>query len=197
MAIFKKSIDMPALFRALADLAESCSTYEESFQVCETVDLLGDDREKSPRLTIACNFRHDLDTMTLDLGALYQEYGGNPLDFLSREVVERLNAVQEDDTDFKSRTQIDKDVLDPGKWDIAVGRVEMERLPFERKIIYYARAEIQRKDQKVFESVVGKRIMLSGALYTITESRMKHFLASSGQVSASAFITCELRVDDI
>lgn len=197
MAIFKKKINMPALFRALADLSEAHSTYEESFQLLNSIDLISDDsrvREMNPRLTVECKFRHDLDCMTLDLGALYQKHGGNPLDFLSPGIAERLKAVSKDQAESSNKAPISEDVIDEREWDITVGRCDQEKLPLERKLVYWVKAEIQRKDQKVFENVIGRQIALLNHLATITESRIKHFLASSGQVSASALIVCKFEV---
>lgn len=199
MAIFKKKINMPALFRALADLSEAHSTYEEVFHLLEAVDPLSDesvDRKKNARLTIECNFRHDLSEATLDLGALYQKHGGNPLDFLSPGIAERLKTINKDQAESNNKAPIGEDVIDEREWDITVGRCDQEKLPLERKLVYWVKAEIQRKDQKVFENVIGRQIALFNRLATITESRIKHFLASSGQVSASALIVCKFEVGD-
>lgn len=199
MATFKKKVNMPALFRALADLSEALPTYEEVFHLLEAVDPLSDepaDRKKNARLTIECNFRHDLNEATLDLGALYQKHGGNPLDFLSPGIAERLKTISKDQAESNDKAPIGEDVIDEREWDITVGRCDQEKLPLERKLVYWVKAEIQRKDQKVFENVIGRQIALFNHLATITESRIKHFLASSGQVSASALIMCKLEVDD-
>lgn len=195
MATFKKKINMPALFRALADLSEAHSTYEESFQLLDSIDLIGDDsgvRETNPRLTVECKFRHDLDCMTLDLGALYQKYGGNPLDFLSPGIAEQLKTIGKDQAESNDKVQIGEDVIDEREWDITISKCDQDYLPLERKLVYWVKAEIQRKDQKVFENVIGRRIALLNRLATIAESQMKHFLASNGQVSVSALIMCKL-----
>lgn len=199
MAIFKKKINMPALFRALADLSEAHSTYEESFQLLNSIDLISDDsgvRETNPRLTVECKFRHDLDCTTLDLGALYQKHGGNPLDFLSPEIAERLKIIGKDQAESNDEAPISDDIIDGREWNIASGRCDREYLTLERKHVYWVKAEIWRKDQKVFENAIGRRIALLGLLGTITESRMKRFLTPTGQVSASALIMCKLEVGD-
>lgn len=195
MAIFKKKINMPALFRALADLSEACQTYEEVFHLLEAVDPLSDepvDRKKNARLTIECNFRHDLNEATLDLGALYQKHGGNPLDFLSPGIAEQLKTIGKDQAESNDKVQIGEDVIDEREWDITISKCDQDYLPLERKLVYWVKAEIQRKDQKVFENVIGRRIALLNRLATIAESQMKHFLASNGQVSVSALIMCKL-----
>lgn len=198
MAIFKKTINMPAMFRALADLSEIVSTSEESIQLENTIDLIGgglENNEQIPCLSTRCTFHADLNALRLELGLLYKKYGGNIGDLLNYAEIEHIMARIDGSSEARAGREIDKtindDVLDRNEWDASPAKIEHSIDPFTKTSTYYAKVEIQRKDRKVFDSPVGKYIELSGKPFKITEAKMNHFLDTDGHVSASAFILCE------
>jgi hypothetical protein len=81
------------------------------------------------------------------------------------------------------------------EWDVADTKFEHCVDPLERKWAYSVRAEIQRKDRKPFDSVIGKfiKVLKNDMLFEIRHEKKRHFLNSDGSVSMAADILCVSR----
>lgn len=81
------------------------------------------------------------------------------------------------------------------EWDVADTKFEHCVDPLERKWAYSVRAEIQRKDRKPFDSVIGKfiKVLKNDMLFEIRHEKKRHFLNSDGSVSVAADILCVSR----
>ena len=81
------------------------------------------------------------------------------------------------------------------EWDVACTKFEHCADPLERKLTYSVKAEIQRKDRKPFDSVIGKfiKVLKNDMLFEVKHEKKRHFLNSDGSVSMAADILCVSR----
>jgi hypothetical protein len=197
MIYSEKNLNTAILFRALAELSEKYPATESGIELKSNEGELGRYIERPvyiEQLSVSCLFREDPQELWLEVGRLYEKHGGNPEDLLACWEIRKMRGATDVPAAGVQPLQepaIAEDELSRDEWDIAADAVEKEIDILCGKPVYYARAVIQRKDRKVFENLVDKKIKLAGQLFTIIGGRMTHLASADGSASTSAYVLCK------